>query len=83
MKAKLVVEYCEECLFLGRALEVAQAVLERFSRDLEAVELRPGHDGVFTVALDGEILFRIGEDGRPPAPEEIVRRVEPKLRRAV
>ena len=80
---KLVIEYCEECLFLGRALEVAQAVLERFSRDLEAVELRPGHEGVFTVALDGDVLFKIGEDGQPPAPEEIVRRLEPKLRRVV
>ena len=79
---KLTIEYCEECLFLGRALEVAKAVLERFAWDLEAVELRPGHDGVFTVALDGDALFRIGEDGRPPTPEEIVRRLEPKLQRA-
>lgn len=83
MRARMVIEYCEECLFLGRALEVAQAVLERFSRDLEAVEIRPGHDGVFTVTLDGDPVFQIGEDGRPPAPEEIVRRLEAKLRRAV
>lgn len=83
MKAKLTIEYCEECLFLGRALEVARAVLERFSRDLEAVELRPGHGGVFTVTLNSDPIFKIGEDGRTPAPEEIVRRLEPRFSRAV
>ncbi len=81
--AKVGIEYCEECLFLGRALEVAQAVLERFSGELASVELVPGHDGVFTVTLDGEPLWRIGEEGRLPTPEGIVRTLEPRFRTAV
>ncbi len=82
-RARVSVEYCVECLFLGRALEVAQALLERFPDALEAVELRPGHAGVFTVALDGEPLWTIGEDGRPPQPEAVVQLVERRLQRAV
>jgi selenoprotein W-related protein len=81
--ARVGIEYCEECMFLGRALEVAQAVLARFSGELEAVEIIPGHDGVFTVTLDGDPLWRISEDGKLPTPEEIVRALEPRLRTAV
>ncbi len=82
-KVRVSVEYCVECLFLGRALEIAQALLERFPSEIEAVEIKPGHDGVFVVMLDGETLWTVGEDGRPPAPETIVQLMERKLQRAV
>lgn len=82
-RARIRIEYCVECLFLGRALEIAQALLERFPGEIEAVELKPGHEGVFTVMLAGEALWTVGEDGRPPAPETIVQLMERKLQRAV
>jgi len=74
------IEYCVECMFLGRALEIAERLLERFPQEIRSLTLIPGTDGVFTVTLDGEPIFRVGPEGRPPSPDEIGRLVEQKLK---
>jgi selenoprotein W-related protein len=79
--AKLAIEYCVECMFLGRALEVAGSLLEQFAQQIDSLELIPGTHGAFTVTLDGEPIYRIGPEGRPPTPEEISRRVGERLQR--
>jgi selT/selW/selH-like putative selenoprotein len=66
-------------MFLGRALEIAKALLEEFPQQIRSLELVPGGDGVFTVTLDGEPIYRIGPEGKPPAPEEIRRHLERRL----
>jgi len=66
-------------MFLGRALEIAKVLLEQFPQEIESLELTPGANGVFTVTLDKESVFRIGTEGKLPSPEEIRRRVESKL----
>ena len=77
--ARVGIEYCVECMFLGRALEMAKMLLEDFPQQIRSLELIPGTRGIFTITLDGEPIFRIGEDGRVPAPEEIRRQLEPRL----
>ena len=78
--ARIGIEYCVECMFLGRALEIAKLLLEKFPQEIESLELIPGTDGAFLITLDGEPVYRISADGRLPAPDEIKRRLESKLR---
>ena len=78
--AKIGIEYCVECMFLGRALEIAKVLLEQFPQQIDSLELIPGTDGVFLITLAGEPVYRIGADGKLPAPEEIRRRLESRLR---
>jgi len=76
---RVEIEYCVECLFLGRALEITKALLEALPQRIRSVALIPGTEGVFTVRVDGEPIFLVGPDGRPPSPEEILRKIEQKI----
>lgn len=51
------IEYCVPCGFLERAETVQHALLEQFGQDLDAVALKTGDHGVFTVSADGETVF--------------------------
>jgi selenoprotein W-related protein len=56
------IEYCVPCGHLDRAEDVQHALLKSFGRDLEAVTLRTGTNGVFTVSVDGEPIFDVADD---------------------
>lgn len=81
--AKIAIQYCVECMFLGRALEIAKTLLDEHPHEIESLQLVPGADGVFTIELDREPIFHIGEEGRLPSPDEIRALVEPKLLKPV
>ncbi|MFQ5794064.1 MAG: Rdx family protein [Candidatus Bipolaricaulia bacterium] len=83
---KVTIEYCVECMFLGRALETAEAILERYaermigmmskpSSHVTAVTLKPGSYGIYNVFVDGEPIYKVGPDGLPPKVEEIVEKL--------
>lgn len=78
---RIDIEYCVECLYLGRALEVAEVLLNEFSDEIEALALVPGTRGVFTVALDGEAICAIQPGELPPSPQEVRRKVQATLTR--
>lgn len=69
--AKVAITYCAECMFLGRALEVGQTLLEMHADRIDALEIVPGSEGVFTVTVNDQAVYRIGEEGLPPLPDEI------------
>ena len=71
------IEYCVPCGFLERAERVQHALLSQFGVDLEAVTLRTGDHGVFTVAVDGETVFDKADDAFEI--DEITRRVRDRL----
>lgn len=71
MKLRVVIEYCVECLFLGRALEAAQALLQSHAEHIESLALKPGHDGVFSVFVNGCLISTVTETGMPPSVEAI------------
>ena len=77
--AKIAITYCVECMFLGRALEIAKMLLEQYPHQIKNVKLIPGTAGVFTIKFDKERIYRIGKDGKLPSPEEIRRLLGPKL----
>lgn len=56
------IEYCVPCGFLNRAEDVQHSLLTTFGEQLDAVTLRTGDNGVFTVSVDGETVFDKYED---------------------
>ncbi|WP_435349026.1 SelT/SelW/SelH family protein [Haloarchaeobius sp. HRN-SO-5] len=56
------IEYCVPCGFLNRAEDVQHALLSNFGQELDAVTLKTGAHGVFTVAVDDETVFDKADD---------------------
>ncbi len=81
--AKIAIQYCVECMFLGRALEIAKLLLDEYPQQIKSLKLVPGTNGVFTIELDQEPIYCIGKEGRLPSVEEIRVLVEPKLAKRV
>lgn len=66
-KPTVTIEYCDECMYLKPALEAAQKILNAHAAKLEAVALKPGHDGVFRVTADDILIIQMGDEGLPNA----------------
>ncbi|MGW6131913.1 SelT/SelW/SelH family protein [Cellulomonas sp. NPDC055163] len=54
---RVTITYCTQCRWLLRAAWFAQELLTTFHRELSEVALRPATGGVFTVDVDGELLW--------------------------
>ena len=67
------IEYCVPCGHLNNAQDVQGALLEQFGMELDGVRLKTGDGGVFTVSVDGELVFDKAEDDYDV--DEITRRV--------
>lgn len=74
------VEFCVPCGLLPYATETQEALLEEFGRDLEGVRLQPGHGGVFTVRVDGDIVWDRDEHGGEIELEVIKEAVRDRMR---
>ncbi len=81
-RPRIVITYCTQCRWLLRASWVAQELLTTFTTDLGEIALRPGVGGVFTVELDGELIWdRKRDDGFPdvaPLKRLIRDRIDPE-----
>jgi predicted Rdx family selenoprotein len=66
-------------MFLTRAIEIAQEILSQHSKQIDSIQLAPGRDGVFTVLLDDDILFEMGENGIQPSVEALLVLVDDRL----
>ena len=56
------IEYCVPCGFRDRALDVQQAILNSLEQELDSIALVMGDHGVFTVSVDGEVVYDKAED---------------------
>ena len=63
---RVVVTYCTQCRWLLRAAWYAQELLTTFHRELGEVALRPATGGVFTVVVDGTVVWDRATDGGFP-----------------
>lgn len=54
-------------MYLKPALEAAQKILGAYADKLEAVTLKPGHDGVFRVTSNDTLIIQMDDDGLPNA----------------
>jgi predicted Rdx family selenoprotein len=58
---------------------LAASLIDRWAPILSSVELVTSKGGVFTVTLDGEVVFDKKAEGRHAAPGEVESRVEKAL----
>lgn len=77
--ADVQIEYCVECMYLERALEVAEALLTEFPERIHGLTLVPGTRGVFAVRLDGEPVREIEPGELPPAVADVQAKVASAL----
>lgn len=77
--AEIEIEYCVECMYLGRALEVAESLLNGFPQQINGLTLVPGTRGVFTVSLDGESVRAIEPGELPPSVDDVRAKVASAL----
>ena len=63
---RIAITYCRQCNWLLRAAWMAQELLSTFAEDLGEVALVPGTGGVFSITLDGHLLWERKRDGGFP-----------------
>jgi len=71
------IEYCVPCGHLPRAQEVQKEILEEYGQQVDDVSLVTGDGGVFTVTVDGELVFDKSEEGFDM--ETILERVDERV----
>ncbi len=76
---RVEIEYCVKCRWLLRAAWVAQELLSTFENDLGEVALVPGRPGIFTVRLDGQVIWSRSTEGRFPEAKELKQRVRDRI----
>jgi len=75
--ARVEIEYCVPCGFLGRAEDIQHALLSTFGEQLESVTLTTGDNGVFVVRVNNEVVFDKSEDTEDI--DAVVRHVRDRL----
>lgn len=73
------IEYCTQCRFILRASWMAQEILMTFGENITNLNLKPSSGGVFTISLDGEILFSRKQEGRFPESKEIKQMIRDRI----
>ncbi|WP_247729507.1 SelT/SelW/SelH family protein [Halovivax limisalsi] len=63
---RVEITYCVPCGHLDRAQSLQERLLSTFGRELEAVSLVTGDSGVFTVHVDGDLVFDKADDEYDP-----------------
>ncbi len=78
-KARVEIEYCQQCRFILRATWMAQEILMTLGEDIGELALIPGKGGVFVIKLNGETLFSREEEGRFPESKELKQLIRDKV----
>ncbi|MCZ6673027.1 MAG: SelT/SelW/SelH family protein [Verrucomicrobia bacterium] len=79
MENRVQIKYCSQCRFVLRATWLAQEILFTFGLDLAEVALVPGIEGVFTVHLNGNLLFNKKTEGRFPDSKELKQLIRDRI----
>ncbi|MFB6147559.1 MAG: Rdx family protein [Candidatus Nanohaloarchaea archaeon] len=58
----LTIDYCEDCGYLDKAVEIAREVLQENADRLDSVELVPADSDVLRVSVESEVVFDIDEE---------------------
>lgn len=75
----VTITYCVQCNWLLRAGWMAQELLSSFGQDLGAVTLVPGSGGVFTVEVDGVLIWERRRDGGFPDAKRLKQALRDRL----
>jgi selenoprotein W-related protein len=79
MKPAITFTYCTQCNWLLRTAWLAQELLQTFGQDLGSVTMVPGTGGVFTVAVDGAVVWDRRRDGGFPEAKVLKQRVRDRV----
>ena len=79
MGPRIEIHYCTRCRFLTRAAWMSQELLITFEDTIGEVALCPATGGVFTVLLDGEVIFSRDVEGRFPESKELKQRIRDRI----
>jgi len=78
-ESRVVITYCTQCRWLLRASWIAQELLTTFTTDIGELVLRPGTGGVFTVAVNDEVIWDRKADGGFPDVGPLKRSVRDRI----
>ncbi len=70
---KVEIHYCTEWHYEPGAASLAEELRSAFSADAKLV---PGHNGIFDVIVDDELVFSKSETGRFPETGEVVTKLK-------
>lgn len=76
------ITFCVPCRYQQKAIQDADAILKEFGRRLASVRLVTGDDGVYDVAVDGRVVYSLGEEPRFPEPNVLLERLRPHIPQA-
>jgi selenoprotein W-related protein len=76
---RIVITYCTQCRWLLRATWLASELLNSFTTDIGELTLRPGVGGVFSVAVDDEVVCDRKVDGGFPDLGRLKRAVRDRI----
>ncbi len=79
---KVTITYCASCGYEPQTLELAGALMKRFTYDLSGVELIPWDEGSFDVSVGGQLVHSMFHEGGFPESETIIAAVEERLNAA-
>lgn len=79
MKKRISIEYCTSWGYLGRAVALAENVLNSYKNSLEMVSMIPSSGGVFEIKIDDELIFSKKELIRFPNDNEVEGIIKNKL----
>ena len=78
-KPTLRITYCTQCNWLLRSAWMASELLSTFSLELGEVALVPGTGGVFTITLDGELIWERKRDSGFPDVKRLKQMVRDRI----
>ncbi len=77
--SEVTITYCVPCRYLFKAMQDADAILRAYGERLSALRIVPGDNGVYDVALDGEVLFSLDQAEHFPETEHLVAMIGARL----
>ncbi len=77
--SEVTITYCVPCRYQFKAMQDADAILRAYGERLSALRIVPGDNGVYDVALDGEVLFSLDQAEHFPEPEQLVEMIGARL----
>ena len=78
-KPILRITYCTQCNWLLRSAWMASELLSTVGLELGEVALVPGTGGVFTITLDGELIWERKRDGGFPDVKRLKQMVRDRI----
>ncbi|MEQ8481081.1 MAG: SelT/SelW/SelH family protein [Hoeflea sp.] len=79
MKPAITITYCRQCNWMLRSGWMAQELLSTFSEELGSVTLVPGSGGIFTIEVDGDLIWDRKRDGGFPDVKALKGRVRDRV----